>query len=309
MKKENLNNENNTFLAQWLEGTLTDNELKALVSQEDYLVYLKLKKGLDIKAGLDAPVDASFTRLQEKLSKRGQHVKPLYKNWFVGIAASIIVLIGLFMFVGGDSDVIIETGFGENRTIALLDGSEVILNSKSKIIYDKDNWDNERKLFLSGEAYFKVSKGESFVVSTDNGSITVLGTEFNVNSVGDYFDVICYEGKVQVKTKESQHILTPENAVRTIHNTASKTYKVSEKSPTWIKGESTFRSVPIYQVVKALENNYDVKFDTKNINNEELFTGSFPHDSLNIALKTVFETLNITYFEKEKRNIKLRYKE
>ncbi|MCB0400220.1 MAG: FecR family protein [Winogradskyella sp.] len=308
MIKENSHNDSDTFLAQWLEGELTDNELKKLVSQEDYLAFLKLRKGFEIREQLDASTDNSFIKIKEQITTRKQKVIPLYKNWFVGIAASIIVLFGLFMLLD-DSEVIIETGFGENKTIALLDGSEVILNSKSKIVYDEDNWKNDRKLYLSGEAYFKVAKGETFVVNTDNGSVSVLGTQFNVNSTQGYFDVVCYEGKVGVKTLESDHILLPNNAVRSLGGDLVEEYNDKEKVPTWIQGESTFKSVPIYQVIKALENNYDVTFDTSGINNKEIFTGSFPHDSLNIALKTVFETLNIAYSEKEKRNIKLRYKE
>ena len=79
--------------------------------------------------------------------------------------------------------------------------------------------------------------------------------------------------------------------------------------PTWIYGESTFKSRPLHHVIKALEDQYNIEFDSESIDDSEIFTGSFPHDSLNIALKTVFQTLNISYNEKEKRNIKLRYKE
>jgi len=219
-----------------------------------------------------------------------------------------VVLFGLFTFL--DSNAIsIETGFGENKTIALLDGSEVILNAKSKIVYDESNWDKERKLFLEGEAFFKVAKGETFIVETDHGSVTVLGTQFNVNTTADFFTVVCYEGKVGVKTKEANHILLPNDVVRYISGTSVKVNGSSDKMPTWIHGESTFKSVPLRYVIQALEDQYQVSFDTNSINDSEIFTGSFPHDSLNIALKTVFNTLNITYNNKEKRNIKLRYKE
>ena len=50
-----------------------------------------------------------------------------------------------------------------------------------------------------------------------------------------------------------------------------------------------------------------IEFNDKHIDDSTIFSGSFPHNNLNIALKTVFETLNIKYSEKEKRNIKLRY--
>lgn len=308
MKNDNLHNNSDRFLAQWLEGELTDEDLKNLVSEEDYTAFLKIRDGIDISEKLDAPLEYSYSKIKERIEHKNSKVRSLYTKWTIGIAASIIVLFGLFMFID-NNEIIVETGFGESKTIALLDGSEVILNSKSKITYDEDSWLKDRKLHLDGEAYFKVAKGETFVVNTSNGSVTVLGTQFNVNTTHSFFDVVCYEGKVSVETSQSNHILLPSDAVRSITGIPVKTYKISNKLPTWINGESTFNSVPLAYVIKALEDNYNVSFDTKSIDNSEVFTGSFPHDSLSIALKTVFETLNITYSEKEKRNIKLRYRE
>ena len=308
MKKDNLHKDSDRFLAQWLEGNLSDNDLKNLVGQDDYVAFLKLREGLDMRDKLNAPLDDSFLNIKERISNKKPKVRSLYTNWAIGIAASIVVLFGLFMFTNND-EIIIETSFGESKTIALLDGSEVILNSKSKLTYDEDGWQDDRKLYLEGEAYFKVAKGETFVVNTDNGSVSVLGTEFNVNSTKEYFNVVCYEGKVGVKTETSENILMPSDAVRSINGNTLESYKNFDKIPTWIQGESTFNSVPLHIVIKALERNYNISFESKDIDKSEIFTGSFPNDSLNIALRTVFRPLNITYSEKENRNIKLRYKE
>lgn len=306
MKTFNTNNDSDTFLAKWLEGELTDKELKNLVSEADYTAYLKLRKGFDITDKLDAPIDTSFTKIQERITNKKEKVRPLYKNWSMGIAASIVALFGLFMFLDND-EISIETGFGENKTIVLLDGSEVILNSKSKITYNEDSWEDQRTLSLNGEAYFKVAKGKTFTVSTDNGSVAVLGTQFNVISKDDFFDVVCYEGKVGVKTIESDHVLLPNDAVRKVNGYPSVASKIQEAKPTWLEGESTFKSVPLRYVIKALEDQYQIIFDVSEINESDIFTGSFPHNNLNTALKTVFKTLNINYNEKENRNIKLRY--
>lgn len=306
MKKENLHKDSDSYLAKWLEGELTDLELKSLVSHEDFLAFKKLKSGLDISERLNASTQESFSKIQAKIAQPKTKVKPLYTNWAIGIAASIVLLFGLFTFLN-DNDVLVETGFGETKTIALLDGSEVILNSKSQLKYNENDWESSRRLELDGEAYFKVAKGKTFSVKTDNGTVSVLGTQFNVKSIDNYFDVVCYEGKVGVKTLESSHILLPQDAVRG-EKGAIKSSKVSRNMPSWIAGESNFKSVPLHVVIKALENQYQINFDTKSIDDSDIFTGSFPHDSLSIALKTVFETLDITYSENEKRNIKLSYK-
>jgi ferric-dicitrate binding protein FerR (iron transport regulator) len=306
MKNQNLNTEQDTFLAKWLEGEISDVELKSLVSDDDFLTYLKLKKGFEVSEQLDASVDESFAKIQQRIANKKDNVRPLYRNWTIGIAASIVLLFGLFS-IFETNNTIIETGFGENRTIVLLDGSEVILNSKSKITYNEKDWQNKRTLTLDGEAYFIVKKGNKFTVEKANGSVMVLGTEFNVNSTSDFFDVVCYEGKVAVKTNESDHVLLPTNSVRKINGHSAESSITHLIKPTWVSGESTFKSVPIKYVITALEDQYNIKLDSESIDDATIFSGSFPHNNLNVALKTVFEALNIKYNEKEKRNIKLRY--
>jgi ferric-dicitrate binding protein FerR (iron transport regulator) len=306
MENQNSNTEQDTFLAKWLEGEISNAELKNHVGEDDFFTYMKLKKGFEVSEQLDSSIDDSFTKIQQRIANKKTNIRPLFRNWTIGIAASIVLLFGLFSILNNDST-IIEIGFGENRTIALLDGSEVILNSKSAITYSEKDWQSSRTLTLEGEAYFKVKKGSAFTVNTNNGSVTVLGTQFNVNSTSDFFDVVCYEGKVGVKTKESDHILLPTNRVRKINGNSAEASVTESIKPTWISGESTFKSVPVRYVISALEAQYDIEFNDKDIDDSTIFSGSFPHNNLNIALKTVFETLNIKYSEKEKRNIKLRY--
>jgi len=306
MEKQNSNIENDTFLAKWLEGEISDAELGNLVSEADFKTYQKLKKAFNVSEKLDAPMDESFAKIQQHISIKNGKVRPLYRNWSIGIAASIALLFGLFSIFGNDN-VIIESGFGTNRTIVLLDGSEVILNSKSKLSYNKDNWQENRTINLEGEAYFKVEKGNTFTVNTSNGSVTVLGTQFNVKSTADFFNVVCYEGKVRVETNTSEHILLPTNIIRKINGDPSEFSTTQLLQPTWIDGESTFKSVPIKYVITALEDQYNIKIDSESIDDTMIFSGSFPNNNLNIALITVFEALHIKYNEKEKRNIKLRY--
>lgn len=307
MENQNLHSNEETFLAQWLEGKLSDTELKNRISEADYSDYLKLRKGLEISDQLNASTEDSFNKIQEKIANKKTRVRKLYPvSWSIGVAASIIVLFGLFSILGNNV-ITHETNFGETKTISLLDGSEVILNSKSTISFNESDWEENRQLTLDGEAYFKVEKGSTFTVNTNNGSVTVLGTQFNINSTNDFFDVVCYEGKVRVKTNSSAHILLPRQSVRKINGDSSDPSTTQLLQPTWIDGESTFKSVPIKHVITALEDQYNIKIDSESIDDTTIFSGSFPHKNLNIALITVFDALHIKYNEKEKRTIKLRY--
>ena len=307
MENQNLHSNEETFLAHWLEGKISDAELKNRISEADYNAYLKLRKVLDASDQLNASTEDSFNKIQQKIANKKTRVRKLYPvRWSISIAASIILLFGLFSILS--TDVIThETDFGETKTISLLDGSEVILNSKSILTFNESDWEKSRKLTLDGEAYFMVERGSTFTVNTNNGSVTVLGTQFNVNSKNDFFDVVCYEGKVRVNSNTSDYILLPTNSFRKINGNSSESSMTQLLQPTWIDGESTFKSVPIKYVITALEDQYNIKIDSESIDNSTIFSGSFPHKNLNIALVTVFDALKMMYNEKEKRNIKLRY--
>lgn len=308
MKNKDLHNTNDTFLAQWLEGKLSDIELKELVSENDYKAFLKIKKGLDVYSDLEASTEASFAKIQDQISDKKGNVRKLNTNpWLIGIAASIVLFFGLFSILGNDI-VSIETGYGQQKTIALLDGSEVIMNSKSIITYNEDNWETDRTLKLKGEAYFKVKKGSTFTVVTENGNVEVLGTQFNVNSINDFFEVVCFEGKVSVDTKDETSVLLPANSLRRINGHLIETWNNPEANPSWIYGESSFKSVPLAYVITALESQYNINIHSDAIDTNVIYTGSFTHKNLNTALQTVFKSLQIQYYEKEKGNIYLNLK-
>ncbi|OUR92345.1 hypothetical protein A9Q87_07640 [Flavobacteriales bacterium 34_180_T64] len=301
--EENELHKNDVYLAQWLDGTISDKELQELVSEVDYVAYVKLKKGIDVYEQLEAPIKPSFEKINYILNAKKQRSHRL-ANWSIGAAAILILCFGLLTIFGNDT-LEIQSNFGEQKTIALLDGSEVILNSKSLLSYDTEDWEYNRTLFLEGEAYFKVKKGSTFTVNTNNGSVAVLGTQFNVNSKSDYFEVVCYEGKVGVTNSDGLNVLTPNQNIRKINGNALEKWKVELEQPSWIHGESTFNSIPIKYVITAIEEQYNVDIDKRQIDDTVIFTGSFSHGNLSTALKTVFKTLEITYIEKEKNSIVL----
>ena len=307
MEKQNSNSNDETFLANWLEGKISDAELKNRISEADYSSYLKMRKGFEVSNQLNASIKDSFNKIKDKTANKKTTVRKLHPiSWSIGVAASIILLFGLFSIFTTDL-ITHKTNFGETKTISLLDGSEVILNSKSTITFNEVDWKENRQLTLDGEAYFKVEKGSTFTVNTNNGSVVVLGTQFNVNSKDDFFDVVCYEGKVSVNSNSLDYILLPTNSFRKINESSLESSTTQLSQPTWIDGESTFKSVPIKYVITALEEQYNIKIDSELIDDSTIFSGSFPHENLNIALITVFDALKIRYNQKEKRKIKLRY--
>ncbi|WP_456424390.1 FecR family protein [Lutibacter sp.] len=295
MKENKVHNDSEYFLAAWSEGEISAEELKKHVSEEDFNAYMELEKGIRLYEKLEAPLDHSFKKIQEKIKHKSRvRVRKLYVGWFTSIAASIVLFVGLYSLLGNNT-VLLNANIGEHKNVALLDGSEVILNSKSEISYNKRTWKKEREVTLKGEAYFKVQKGSTFTVKTINGSVTVLGTQFNVISRDDFFEVVCYEGKVSVKNELSSIILLPGNLVRVLNGKIIEDHQIKQQSPSWILGESTFKSIPLKYVINALENQYNVRFDRSLIDESVIYTGSFNNKNLEIALATVFKPTNIKY--------------
>src|SRR5690606_3871669 len=64
--------------------------------------------------------------------------------------------------------------------------------------------------------------------------------------------------------------------------------------PSWINNQSTFTSLPYKDVIAEFERQYDISMDTKKVNDSQLFTGSFTHNNLDVALKSITLPLQLT---------------
>ena len=302
--KKNTNTNENYYLADWLEGKISDTELKDKISENDFLEYQKMKQSFDILNQLNAPMDKTLDAIHSKIKNKAEHkpkVIPLFAKFAVGIAAALILFLGLYSKFP-NTEVQFNTALGQQQTITLLDGSEVILNANSSLKYDKKSWKKARELTLDGEAYFKVTKGSDFKVNTKNGSVTVLGTHFNVKSRTDFFRVVCYEGKVRVVSKNKRKfILTPNKMVTVVDNKEKESIFGNSTNPEWLKGESAFENTALKYVLNELENQFDIKFVRTNIDENIKFTGSFDNKKIKIALASVFKPLHISYAIKNKK--------
>lgn len=295
MKNNNIYNKDAVFLAKWMANEMTDTDFKKFVSNEDFLAYLELKKGILLYEKLEEPLDKSFKVIKNRIkNKTKPKIRKLYLKTVITVAASLVLFFSINTFFN-DSSILNSTNFGEQKTVVLLDDSEVMLYAKSEIKYNKKDWKNKRELFLSGEAFFKVKKGSKFEVKTKNGTIEVLGTQFNVNSNNDYFEVTCFSGKVKVTNSENEYFLLPGQVFRRIAESKGEKSLTTKTLPTWLNGTSTYKSTPLKYVIIDLEKQFNIKFDTSKIDNKLLFTGSFNHNNKQTAFATVFKAMNINY--------------
>ena len=213
------------------------------------------------------------------------------------VAVAAVALILLIMNIGNGFDTSVQTPFAKIENIALPDGSKVKLNADSKIQYDTKSWDKNRVVYMEGEAFFSVEKGSKFTVRTQNGSVLVLGTSFNVYNRNDQLKVHCETGRVSVKSVGKETILTPKQTVSVINREHTFTIDVadSDSRSTWKKGIFVYKSDHLSDVVSELERQFDIKISLDKAFRKMKYTGSFNKSNLNTALIEVFYPLDLKY--------------
>ena len=282
------------LLKKWLNNDLTDAEKKAFSERNDYAINQEIiNKAQYFKASPFSKVDDFST------FKIAYEAKPTVKrlNWIKPLLriASVLVIGFAIYFAAFNSKVVeTQTLASEQSTINLPDLSIVTLNAGSKITYNKDDWESKRTLNLEGEAYFKVAKGRTFEVITDNGIVSVVGTEFNVKARQNYFEVKCYEGIVKVKSDTIIRQLVAGKTYRLLNKRFTEAKTIDTK-PKWINNRSAFEAIPIKNVIEELERQYNVEVTFKNINENRLFTGVFVNDNLENALNSITKPMSLMY--------------
>ncbi len=280
-----------TFLARWLNNELSPKEKADFEASEAFKTYEKIIAGTSL---FESPQNYKADEMLEAIMTSKQDaVNVRRKNWYYRIAASIAFLIISYLAFDQLNEVSYTAQNEEKTTIELPDGSTVALNAGSEISHDRWNWSDNRSVNLNGEAFFDVVKGSTFKVETTMGSVAVLGTEFNVKVSGNYFEVACYEGSVRVQTSSDSTILMAFEGFRQIQN-QTKSVVIKLSAPTWINNESTFDNIPAEYVMEELEKQYNLQFKGQ-IPSGKMFTGSFPHDDQEVALKIVLDALQIDY--------------
>ncbi|MCB0375990.1 MAG: FecR domain-containing protein [Sinomicrobium sp.] len=205
-------------------------------------------------------------------------------------AAALLLLVGMlsWLWLGTQELVTTKTAFAEQKTIVLPDGSSVKLNANSSIKYHK-TWDEDkpRQVWLEGEAYFEVQKkletGQKFEVITEDLTVQVLGTIFNVNARETSTEVFLEEGKVNLDLKQqTEDILMDPGELLTYSKSSGKSTKkqIENEAPaSWKDGTAILRDAPLAAIIQKIHELYEVTVvvdDKSNLDRE--FTIFLPVD-------------------------------
>lgn len=293
MKKEDL-------IKKWLDNNLSSEEQKAFEQLEDYKELTKMDNALKNFRAPEFAVESNYQTVKTDLNK---NTKSLWWKPLLRIAAIFVIAFSVY-FYSTSLDTEMNTKVAEQISVPLPDQSIVELNANSTLAFNDNAWDKKREVNLIGEAFFKVAKGQKFEVITKDGIVSVLGTQFNVKQRNAYFEVTCYEGLVAVTHKNALVELQPGDSFKIIDGKQIASEKETATKPSWLSGESNFNSVPLKYVIAEFENQYDLSIIHQNIDTSRLFTGSFTHKDLDLALKSITLPLNLSY-SKSGKSIKL----
>lgn len=183
--------------------------------------------------------------------------------WKTALVAGIAlaVTVGAWWQSGGldnlRSDYV--TRVGQHESIALTDGSRVILNTDTAVTFAFTAERRTLRMFR-GEAYFRIAQeaARPFIVQTSEGETRVVGTEFNVRMMNRRTVVSVFRGQVKVIPESVQpntpavHLAAGEEALLSQGRVSQVSHFDATMVTAWIRGQVVFYHTPLEEVVNEL---------------------------------------------------------
>ena len=204
------------------------------------------------------------------------------RTWRIWVRyAAVVVLAGMiacFSYWQGKNEwrdalgsIEVQAPLGSQTRICLPDGTWVVLNAGSRMVYGQDFGMDGREVFLEGEGYFEVAhNAESpFRVCSGNLQVRVLGTKFNFRDYPEDRNAVVslVEGKValgnKIRKEPEQFLMPDERIVLDKSDGRLEKERVEQIAADvdWRNGMLSFDEVLLSEVIKVLERSYDVQIE------------------------------------------------
>ncbi len=283
-------------LEKWLAGEMTPAERSAFEQTEEFRQLQRLLAATQRFRAPDFHAEAAFSRLLKARGLAAQ--KPARQVWLtplLRIAAMLVLTAGglVYWLYNPTTERVAQQA--EHIAFYLPDSTEVTLNAATTMGYQARRWESKRTVTLDGEAFFRVRKGSRFLVKTSMGEVMVMGTTFNVRQRGNRLEVTCYEGKVSVTTQGGQATLTAGMHVVKRQNQPLEKTLTSGAAPLWLMRESAFERMPLQEVIEEVQRQFGIRVTTTHVDTSKLFSGSFSHDDLRVALESISYPMHLTF--------------
>lgn len=213
-----------------------------------------------------------YKKLNQEKEKRSKilHMRQWMK--YAAVIAMLLVVGGgagywFYQQNAGHQMLVAVADEGIIKEVVLPDGTKVWLNNSSTLKYPREFSENERNVYLEGEAYFEVTKNrhKPFTVESDAMRVRVLGTTFNFKCDKHcrIAEATLIEGEIEVKgnLEEGQIILAPGQRAELNKNNGRLTVKQvdAKLDAVWHNDLIPFDKANIFTITKTLERFYNVK--------------------------------------------------
>lgn len=264
------------------------------------------------KIRVSSEVDMLADKMKEDIRsevdrKINRNIRRLFWVKSISIAASILFLMGTFttyfyfggLFSGKKDLIKLEAAKGERPHFILPDGTEVTLNSGSKLMYPS-KFKKTRTVTLTGEAFFDVTHDAKlpFIVQSEQVKVLVYGTKFNVQSYKEHnnIEVTLLEGSVSVSAEsfpEDIHLNPGQRAVysKNNHQIIKKDIN-AELYTSWMHGDFYFDQKTFEEIAVVLGQrfNKEIRITSDRLKKMK-FTGEFK------STESLEEILHIITFD------------
>jgi len=213
------------------------------------------------------------------------------RRW-VAAASVLFIAAGIYTLraVSVRTPPVVQTAFGEVKENRLPDGTSVVINADSKLIFSpgwKDGRD--REVWLSGEAYFHVAKTPlktRFIVHLNHFDIIVTGTQFNAVNRGQKANVMLKEGSVILHTDQGKEMkMVPGDYVEYRNAGLQKKPVRSDSVLAWKEHKLIFEGTPLKKLIEVIREDYGVEVKTRGTAvGEKKIYGILPNDNLEVLL-------------------------
>lgn len=286
------------------DGNLTAEEQKAFdlwlrepANADEYAETLKVWEAAGkVSYKMDVDVDAEWNRFRQLTAHR---ITRHRFAWIASIAASIAILVGLFMLAPAKSDNIFKyESAGVAEMVVLPDSSTVWLNKNSKIAYRYNASKHVRTVALIGEASFNVRHtGDGFVVKTPQKVFTkVVGTSFNLKAYANAprVDLAVMEGKVAFGSRKNSTYVEKGQQISfdCQKNALMPTDSLDNNAIAWHTGSFDYNNKPLEQIAKQLGNYLDKKIVLPKEARDIQYSGKFDHPTAESVAEIISTAMN-----------------
>ncbi len=248
----------------------------------------------DLKNYQHVDTKAAWNKVANNIKVENKVVS--FKHWGKVAAMLLLVLASIFVIQSGNSGAASKARVytSSSEQIRLDDGSVIVLDQKSILTETKS-----RTIELAGRAYFDIApdKNKPFTVKTNHGTLTVLGTEFNITTDSVFSQIYVTEGKVKHNYNGKDYILAVGDMLTIIGDKVEITKDSTSQVTAWKSKELNFINENLHNVMRGIGSfyNVEIEFDSEVKDDDCKINTKYSGETLDQVLKELSVIVRLKY--------------